>query len=140
MFILYLHTIFHKPNSNDLQPPLFPCKERQYTKNVPKTNQNTQTLWPESASELYQPSDRCLSAKLMPTFADRGCHVVSVMHPYGHILIFLDRSRYFFFQAARKLYSRGSVDPVPDPLLLKRYGSAENRTRTSKCVAKNTDH
>jgi hypothetical protein len=28
------------------------------------------TLWPESVSELYWPSDRRLSAKLMPTFAD----------------------------------------------------------------------
>jgi hypothetical protein len=27
--------------------------------------------------------------------ADRGCHVVSVMDPYGSILGFLDRSRYF---------------------------------------------
>jgi hypothetical protein len=36
------------------------------------------TTWPESASELYRPSDRRLSAKLVPTFADRMCHVVSV--------------------------------------------------------------
>jgi hypothetical protein len=28
-------------------------------------------------------------------FADRGCHVVSVTGPYGRILGFLDRSRYF---------------------------------------------
>jgi hypothetical protein len=28
-------------------------------------------------------------------FADRGCHVVSVKDPYGRILCFLDRSRYF---------------------------------------------
>jgi hypothetical protein len=54
------------------------------------------TLWPESASELYRPSDRRLSARLMPTFADRGCHVVSVTDPYGRTLGFLDRSRYFF--------------------------------------------
>jgi hypothetical protein len=27
--------------------------------------------------------------------ADRGCHVVSVTDPYGRILGFLDRSRYF---------------------------------------------
>jgi hypothetical protein len=33
-----------------------------------------------------------LSAKLAPTFADRGCHMVSAMDPYGHILCFLDRS------------------------------------------------
>jgi hypothetical protein len=49
------------------------------------------TRWPESASELYRPSDRSLSAKLLPTFADRGCHVVSVTDPYGRILGFLDR-------------------------------------------------
>jgi hypothetical protein len=28
-------------------------------------------------------------------FADRRCHVVSVTDPYGRILGFLDRSRYF---------------------------------------------
>jgi hypothetical protein len=39
---------------------------------------NKQTPWPESASELYRPSDRSLSAKLLPIFVDRGCHVVSV--------------------------------------------------------------
>jgi hypothetical protein len=49
----------------------------------------------ESASELYRPSDRRLSAKWLPTFADTGCHVVSVTDPWGRILGFLDRSRYF---------------------------------------------
>jgi hypothetical protein len=45
-----------------------------------------------------------LSVKLVPTFADRGCHVVSVTYPYGRILGFLDRSRYYFFQAAPQLF------------------------------------
>jgi hypothetical protein len=49
----------------------------------------------ESASELYRSSDRRLSAKQLPTFADRGCHVVSVTDPYGLILGFIDKSRYF---------------------------------------------
>jgi CBS-domain-containing membrane protein len=40
----------------------------------------------------YLPSDSRLSAKLVPTFADRGCHVVSVTDPYGRILGFLDRN------------------------------------------------
>jgi hypothetical protein len=31
-----------------------------------------QTPWPESARKLYRPSDRRLSSKLVPTFADRG--------------------------------------------------------------------
>jgi hypothetical protein len=29
------------------------------------------------------------------------------MNPYGRILGFLDRSRYFFFQVAPQLYSQG---------------------------------
>jgi hypothetical protein len=98
------------------------------------------TPWPEPASELYRPSDRLLSAKLVPTFVDRGCHVVSVTDPYGCILGFLDRSRYIFFEIAPQLYSRGWVDPVPDPLLPRKSDSAGNRTRTSGSVARNSDH
>jgi hypothetical protein len=52
-------------------------------------------------------TDRPLSAKLVPNFTDRGCHVVSVADPYGGILGFLDRSLYFFFQVAPQLYFRG---------------------------------
>jgi hypothetical protein len=49
-----------------------------------------QTLTPYSkpASELYRPSDLRLSTKLVPTFADRRCHVVSVtdsLRPYSRI-------------------------------------------------------
>jgi hypothetical protein len=65
----------------------------------------------------------------MSTFADRGCCVVSTTDLYCRILGFLDRSRYFFFQAFPQLYSRGRVDPVPDPLLLRKSGSAGNWTR-----------
>jgi hypothetical protein len=60
-----------------------------------KSIQQHKTLWPESASELYRPSDRRLSAKLVPTFTDRGCHKVSVMVPYGRILRFIDTTFYF---------------------------------------------
>jgi hypothetical protein len=35
---------------------------------------------------------------------NRECHVVNVTDPYGHIIGFLDRSRYFFFQVAPQLY------------------------------------
>jgi hypothetical protein len=37
------------------------------------------------------PTERHLSAKLVPAFVDRGCHMVSMTDPYGHILDFLDR-------------------------------------------------
>jgi hypothetical protein len=33
--------------------------------------------------ELYRPSDRRLSAKLVPTFANKGCRVVSDTDNYG---------------------------------------------------------
>jgi hypothetical protein len=44
-------------------------------------------------------------------------------------LSFLDRSRYFLFQVAPHLSSRGWVDAVPDPLLLRKSCSAWNRIR-----------
>jgi hypothetical protein len=109
---------------------MFCTRERCATEERGECNKIKKTPWPESASELYRPSDRCLSAKLLPTFEDRGYHVVSVMDPYGRILNFLDRSHYYFFQVVPELYSRGWVDPVPDPLLLRKFGSAGNRTWT----------
>jgi hypothetical protein len=57
-------------------------------------------------------SDRSLSAKLVPPFADMECHVVSVTDPYGRILGSVDLSRYFFFKVAPQLHSRGYVDPL----------------------------
>jgi hypothetical protein len=87
-----------------------------------------------------RPSGRHLSSKLVQTFADRRCRVVSSMDPYCRILLFLDRSRYFFFQVEPQLFLRGLVGPVPDPLLLRKSSSAGNRTRSSGSVARNSDH
>jgi hypothetical protein len=72
-----------------------------------KESERTGTPCPESASELCRPSDRRLSAKLLPTFSDRGCLVVSVTDPYGRPLGFRDRSRYCFFRVDPHLFSRG---------------------------------
>jgi hypothetical protein len=69
-----------------------------------------------------------MSAKLVPTLLIGG-YVLSTTDPYGRILGFLDRNRYFLFQVALQLYSRGLVDHVPDPLHLRKAGSAGNRTR-----------
>jgi hypothetical protein len=49
-----------------------------------------------------------------------ACHVVSVTDRYGRNIGFIDRSRHFFFRVAPQLYSRGSVSPVPDPLLFRK--------------------
>jgi hypothetical protein len=62
--------------------------------------------------------------------------MVSVTDPYVRILGFLDRSRYFFFQVTPQLYSQGWVDPVLDPLLLRKSGTVGNQTRTSGSVAR----
>jgi hypothetical protein len=62
------------------------CREQEATKYIKK-----RTPWSESASELYRPIDRRLLAKWLPTFADRGCRVVSVTDPYGRIIGFLDK-------------------------------------------------
>jgi hypothetical protein len=45
----------------------------------------------DSLSMDNQPSDRRSSAKLVPTFADRECRVISTTDPYDRILGFLDR-------------------------------------------------
>jgi hypothetical protein len=118
--------------------PLCPPKQSHVTrteagcarKKPASKSWNEQTPWPEPASELYRPSDRSLSTKLVPTLADRGCCLVSTVVHYGRVFGFLDWSRYFFFQVAPQLYSRGWVDPDPDPLLLRKSGSAENRTKS----------
>jgi hypothetical protein len=45
------------------------------------------------SSELYHPTERRLSEKIVSSFADRGgCRVVSAEEPYGRNLHFLNRS------------------------------------------------
>jgi hypothetical protein len=112
--------------------PVLPIAHRYTDWAIPTTIKNKErnklrVLSP--ASELYPPSHRRLSTKLVPTFTDRGGGAVSVTDPYCHILGFLDRSHYFFFQVAPQLYSRGWVDPVTDPLRVRKFGSAGNPTR-----------
>jgi hypothetical protein len=64
------------------------------------------TLWYEYASDLYRLSDRPFLSKLVPTFEERGCHMVSLKDIYGSIIGFLDQSHYISFQVAPQLYSR----------------------------------
>jgi hypothetical protein len=75
------------------------------------------TPWSESANELHRPSDRRSSAKWLPTFCGlrvpRGQRDGS-LRPYSR---FSRQDTLLFYQVAPQLYSRGWVDPVPDPLL-----------------------
>jgi hypothetical protein len=67
---------------------------------------------------------------LVPTFVDRGMsRSQGGGSPTVVNLCFLDRSRYFSFNYLLIYPHKGWVDPVPDPLLLRKCGSAGNRTR-----------
>jgi hypothetical protein len=68
-------------------------------------------------------------AKLMPTFFAGRCCVTSTADPNPVNSVFLDRTRYISIQVAPQLSTRGWVDPVPDPLFLRKSGSARNQTR-----------
>jgi hypothetical protein len=83
------------------------------------------TPWSESASELYRPSDRRLSAKWLPTFADRDGQRDGSLWPYFRFSV---QEPLLFYQVAPQLYSQGWMDPVPDPQLFF-PGSTRNRTR-----------
>jgi hypothetical protein len=69
-----------------------------------------------------------------------GCHVVSVTDPFGRNLGFLNRSSCSFFSSSSSIVLTRLSNPVPDPLLLRKSGSAGNQTRTSGSIAKNSDH
>jgi hypothetical protein len=71
------------------------------------------------ASELYLPSDRRI---LMSTFADRGRRVASSTDSHMAVnLGFLDIEPLFFHSSSSSVIP---MDPVPDPLLLRKSGSA----------------
>jgi hypothetical protein len=67
------------------------------------------TPWFESESELYRPSDRRLSSKLVATFCT-WLHMVSVTDPYGRILGFIDRKLYYRAPASSSSWSYIAAD------------------------------
>jgi hypothetical protein len=75
-------------------------------------------------------TDRWLAwqAKLLPTFAGGGFCVVSAMNPYGCWSQFSRPEPLLFHQVAPQLFSHSWVNPVPDPLLLRKSGSVVNRS------------
>jgi hypothetical protein len=52
-----------------------------YLLTIPKTETKLCGFSPQA--KLYRLSDRRLSAKLVPTFADRGCRMVRATDPHG---------------------------------------------------------
>jgi hypothetical protein len=64
--------------------------------------------------------------------------MVSVTDPYGRILGFLDRSRYFSIKQLLSCTHKAEWTPFQTHYFSS--GSAGNRTRASGSVAKNSDH
>jgi hypothetical protein len=89
-------------------------------------------------------TDRAIATcrlNLVPTFVDRG--VSRGQRGGSRALVnisFLHRSRYFSLKLLLIYPHKGWVDHVPDPLLLRKSGSAVNRTRVLGSVARNSDH
>jgi hypothetical protein len=107
-----------------------------YTHTHTHTHTNIQKKKKQTPCELYWPS----GGRRLSAVSDSG---VSRSQRDGSLTVIISLSRpesLFFFQAALLLYSRGWVDPVPDPLLHRKPGSAGNGTRTSGSVARNSDH
>jgi hypothetical protein len=77
---------YHVPAMNFYLQSLIYIRNKRLTRNgyADLSRKHKKIPWSESGSELHR-----------PTFADKGCHVVSVTDLYGRILGFLDRSRYF---------------------------------------------
>jgi hypothetical protein len=103
-----------------------------------RNKQQKQTPWSESACEL---TDRATAA-----CRRSDCQLLriegatwSVWRIPTAVFSISRQEPLLFYQVAPQLYSRGWVDPVPDPLLFF-SDSAVNRTRASRSVAKNSDH
>jgi hypothetical protein len=103
-----------------------------------KTNIKNSVAW---VCEWNIPTERLpFVGEVSIKFMDRRCRMVSETDLQDRILDFLDRNHYYFFKEVPQLHSRGWVDPVPYSLILRKSGSAGNRTRNSVSVARNPDH
>jgi hypothetical protein len=100
-----------------------------------KTKLNSVVLVREGTMPTERPP---LVGEVVPTFGDRGCRVVSATDFHGRYLDFLDRSRYFFFQVAPQLSSRGWT-PFQNRCFSENLETPGIELRTSGSVARNSD-
>jgi hypothetical protein len=85
----YQTTVMSSDNIHHIRNIEYTCPKDGMPTDYVHTPSTVQTLqlnilhtpWTESVSELYRQNDRRLSAKLVPTFADREYHVFSVTDP-----------------------------------------------------------
>jgi hypothetical protein len=97
------------------------------TKKKPKQKTNSVALSPQ-----VNYTDRVTATcrrNLVPTFVDRGMSRSQRGGTPTVVNLFSRPEPLLFFQVAPHLSSQGWVDPIPDPLLLRKYGITGNRTR-----------
>jgi hypothetical protein len=145
-FVQLSHSFYHTPLVSEVSKQFCCCFSRTEDKvayilaysPILVTTKKKNSVASVGERTIYRPSDRRLSAQLVPTFEDRECHVVSVTNPYGTILGFLDRSSYFFFQVAPQLYSRGWVAPFQTHYFSENLEVPGIEPGTSGSVARNS--
>jgi hypothetical protein len=74
--------------------------------------------------QTIRPSDSRLSAKLVPTFADRGYRLISATDPHGRILGFLDLELLLFLSSTYSVVLTRVSGPRYRPTTLEKTGSA----------------
>jgi hypothetical protein len=109
----------------------FPINSQYSVLNITLYNQ---TPWSKSASELYRLDDAACRRSWCQLLWIDGATLSAWRIPSAVFLVSYTWAAPFSF----KLYSGGWVDPVPDPLRLRKSGRAGNRTRTSGSVDTNT--
>jgi hypothetical protein len=87
-----------------------------------------QTLWPLVHKRAI-PTERSprVGKIYYQLLRIEGCHGVTA-GPHTVVNLFSRMEPLLFFQVAPHLSSRGYIDPVPDPLLCRKFGTARNRT------------
>jgi hypothetical protein len=83
-------------------------------------------MW-QAVTLLFYESEQYLSLHNVYISVANLCPVQSCLYMQKQMQT--DRSSHFFIQVAPQLSSRGWVDPVPNPLFLRQFGRAGNRTR-----------
>jgi hypothetical protein len=115
---------------------------KQHGEGLWRCNCNKQTNKLHGLSPRANYTDRATAAcqrSDCQLFADRGRHVISMTDPFGRILGFLDRSRYFSIKQLLSCTHEAEWTPFQTHYFFS-SGSAGNWTRASGSVAKNSDH
>jgi hypothetical protein len=81
-----------------------------------------------------------MSAKLVPTFADSGCRMVSATDPHDRILGFLDRSHYYLFQVPPQFTHEAERTPFQTNYFSENLLARGIEPEISGSVARNSDH